>query len=39
MVAKLGTSIINVNLINSQAKNIQELDQEISSNNIKGIIF
>lgn len=38
-IAKLGTAGINANLIVSQAHNEQEAEQEIISNNIKGIIF
>ena len=38
-VAKLGSAILNANLVMSQAKTNEELDQEISQNNIKGIIF
>ena len=38
-VAKLGTASINANLIVSHAQNLQEAEEEIVKNNIKGIIF
>jgi hypothetical protein len=38
-ITKLGAAGINANVIVSQAKTVEEADQEIKSNNIKGIIF
>lgn len=38
-VSKVGTSYIDANLLVSKAKTVQELGQELSQNNIKGLIF